>query len=64
MITNAFMFGFQAKLGSMVAELIPLAIILVPIAGIMFVLLLVYIGGCGWEMASKLWYKDVEEEEE
>lgn len=62
MITNAFMFGFQAKLGSMVADLIPLAIILVPMIAFMGVLFLVYLGLCGWEMASKRWRKSDKED--
>ena len=57
MITNAFMFGFQAKLGSMVADLIPLAIILVPMIALMGVLFLVYLGFCGWDLGKKTWRK-------
>lgn len=54
MITNAFMFGFQARLGAMVAELLPAAALIVLLLGFFF---LITLCASGWNLAKKQWDK-------
>lgn len=55
MITNAFLFGFQMKLGAMAAEFVSSLVILAP-----FILILAFCGmvcfcANGWKLARKRW---------